>query len=46
MRIRAGVPSGVPRTRSADGHGAPSGVGIREYGIAVRQMDNTARAEF
>jgi hypothetical protein len=52
MQIQAGVPSGVPRTRSADRHGAPSGVGICEYRIAVRwmsiserQMDNTARAE-
>jgi hypothetical protein len=52
-RIRAGVLSGVPRTRSTDRHGAPSGVSIHEYGIAVRwtsiserRMDNTARAEF
>jgi hypothetical protein len=31
---------------STDQHGAPSGVGIHEYRIAVRWMDNTARVEF
>jgi hypothetical protein len=42
----------VTRTCSADRHGALSGVGIHEYGIAVRRtsiserrMDNTARAK-
>jgi hypothetical protein len=29
-----------------DRHGAPSGVGIHEYGIAMRLIENTARAEF
>jgi hypothetical protein len=43
-RIQMGVPSGVLRTHSADRHGAPSGVDICEYRIAVRRMDNTARA--
>jgi hypothetical protein len=48
-----GVPSRVLRTCSTDRHGAPSGVGICGYGIAVRWtsiterwLDNTARAEF
>jgi hypothetical protein len=51
--IQAGVLSRVPRTRIADRHRVLSGIGIHEYGIAVRRtsiserwMDNTARAEF
>jgi hypothetical protein len=36
----------VPKICSVDRHGALSGVGIHEYRIAVRQMDNTARVEF
>jgi hypothetical protein len=35
-----------PRTHSMDRCRTPSGVGICGYRIAVRWMDNTARAEF
>jgi hypothetical protein len=39
----SGPPSGVPRIHSVDRHGAPSGVGIREYGIAVKRMSSSER---